>query len=600
MSAKDDVYIEPLDLRVPSASTPMTQIGLFDNVSNLSDTFGVGTVGPFPLDTIQAMDCVVGMKALPDDSVDLAIADPPYNASKGNVWKWDNSVHLPGFGGDWSKVMAEWDNMSLTEYFPFTVAWLSELKRVVRPTGSLWVHGTYHNIGIINFALQLLGIEIINEVIWYKRNSFPNLSGRRLTASHETILWAHTGKRRQYFFNYEAAKQMPCPEDALREPGKQMRTVWDIPNNKHREEIRYGKHPTQKPLRLLKRMLQLSAKRGQIVLVPFAGTGSECVAARALGLHFLGFETDPHYVDICRKRLGQSSSNLGQSSSQEAKGKTAANAMWKPREPTSIPSLVKWTGSKRSQACTIAAHMPEYRRYFEPFLGGGALLYLAGRPGSVAGDTYEPLVALWRLMQNEPMVTVDDYARQWKALQDNLPDYYYMVRDRFNKNPNPLDLNFLTRTCVNGIVRFNHKGQFNNSFHLSRRGMEPAQFAKVVDAWHQVIQGVRFVCQDYAETVAEAERNDFVYLDPPYAGNHQRYLENVALERLFSTLEELNRRQIKWALSFDGTRGCKDFSLDIPKELYRRRLLLPSGNSAVCKVLNGPVELVHESLYLNY
>ena len=109
----------------------------------------------------------------------LAIADPPYNASKGSIWKWDNSVRLPGFGGDWQKVMAQWDDMPLTEYFTFTLAWLSEVKRVVRPTGSLWVHGTYHNIGVINFALQLLEIEIINEVVWYKRNSFPNLSGRR-------------------------------------------------------------------------------------------------------------------------------------------------------------------------------------------------------------------------------------------------------------------------------------------------------------------------------------------------------------------------------------------------------------------------------------
>ena len=115
------------------------------------------------------------------------------------------------------------------------------------------MHGTYHNIGLINFAMQLLEIEIINEVIWFKRNSFPNLSGRRLTASHETVLWAHTGgaKNRKYFFNYDGAKEMACPEDGLKEAGRQMRTVWDIPNNKGREELRFGKHPTQKPIRLL-------------------------------------------------------------------------------------------------------------------------------------------------------------------------------------------------------------------------------------------------------------------------------------------------------------------------------------------------------------
>jgi len=261
--------------------------------------------GPFALDRVYNLNCIEAMKQLPDRSVDVAIADPPYNASKGNIWKWDNSVQLPGFGGNWQKIMAEWDDMPLAEYFTFTLAWLSGLKRVVRPTGSLWIHGTYHNIGIINFALQLLAIEIVNEVVWYKRNSFPNLSGRRMTASHETILWAHTGgaKNRRYCFNYEDAKAMACPEDGLKEPGKQMRTVWDIPNNKSREELRFGKHPTQKPVRLLKRMLALSAKEGDTLLVPFAGAGSDCIAAQELGLHFLAFETDAQYIKIINERL---------------------------------------------------------------------------------------------------------------------------------------------------------------------------------------------------------------------------------------------------------------------------------------------------------
>ena len=259
----------------------------------------VPAIGPYPLDTIQPLDCVEGMKALPAGGVDVAIADPPYNASKGGVWQWKNSAPLPGFGGDWSKVMARWDNLPLADYLAFTLAWLAEVRRIVRPAGSLWIHGTYHNIGLINFALQILEIEIINEVIWFKRNSFPNLSGRRLTASHETILWAHTGgKCREYAFHYQAAKEMACPEDSFKEPGKQMRTVWDIPNNKDRSELRYGKHPTQKPLRLLKRMLALSATAGHVLLAPFAGAGSECVAAAEMGLHFLGFETEAEYVEI--------------------------------------------------------------------------------------------------------------------------------------------------------------------------------------------------------------------------------------------------------------------------------------------------------------
>ena len=568
------------------------------------DDLELRAIGPFSRDTVQLKDCIDAMRQIPDHSVDLVIADPPYNASKGNVWKWDNSVRLPGFGGDWSKIMADWDAMSLGDYWTFTVAWLSEVKRVVRPTGSIWVHGTFHNIGIINFAMQMLDIEIINEVVWYKRNSFPNLSGRRLTASHETLLWAHTGgKKRHYYFDYEAAKALSLSGDTLKEPGKQLRTVWNIPNNKQRRELAHGKHPAQKPLRLLKRMLEITSKPGDILLAPFAGSGSECVAAKEMGLHFLGFETNPGYIAICRERLEDTDPGLPlpSTSNSRLKGHDRRNGTPAgPRTARSVPPLIKWTGSKRSQASTISLHMPEHQRYYEPFLGGGALLYFAGRAGSVAGDIYEPLIQLWKTIQTAPHSLVDNYAQQWTTLQKDLPEYFYEVRDRFNQEPNPFDLNFLTRTCVNGIVRFNQKGEFNNSFHLSRKGMRPERFEKVVDAWHRVIQGVTFVCQDYEETLSGASGGDLVYLDPPYAGTNMRYTSGLELERFFRQLELLNRRDVKWMLSFDGRRGNTDLSHPVPEHLYKRKLLVPSGNSAIGKVLNGPIEQVHESLYLNY
>ncbi len=169
----------------PAAPAPHLQGGIRAEYGQVGSSTEAGR---FALNMVHQADCIEAMRQLPDASVDVAIADPPYNASKGGNWKWDNSVPLPGFGGSWSKVMADWDDMSLADYFAFTLSWISEVKRVVRPTGSLWIHGTYHNIGIINFALQIASVEIINEVIWFKRNSFPNLSGRRLTASHETIL----------------------------------------------------------------------------------------------------------------------------------------------------------------------------------------------------------------------------------------------------------------------------------------------------------------------------------------------------------------------------------------------------------------------------
>lgn len=562
------------------------------------------TIGAFPTDTVQCQNCIEGMAQIPANSVDLVIADPPYNASKGNAWKWDNSVELPGFGGNWSKIMADWDNKSLSDYFAFTVAWLKEVKRIVRPTGSIWVHGTFHNNGIINFAMQLLEIEIINEVVWYKRNSFPNLSGRRLTASHETILWSHTGgKKRQYFFNYDAARELNLGAEIVKAPGKQLRTVWDIPNNKERREISHGKHPAQKPVGLIRRLLEISTRPGDIVLVPFAGSGSECVAAKESGRGFLGFENDREYYDLAQRRLQATNPTLGTVQNcqvQPPLHRHRQKSQAKQRTSRTIPVLIKWTGSKRPQAHEIRHHIPEHRRYFEPFLGGGSLLYLAGSPGAVASDIYEPLIDLWKAFQANPRLVVDNYEHQWNHLQNNLPGYFYEVRDRFNREPNPLDLNFLVRTCVNGIIRFNQKGEFNNSFHLSRKGMKPEGFAKVVQAWSPVLRDVTFECRDYEEALADAQEGDFVYLDPPYAGNNMRYTSDLDLERFFIQLEALNRRNIKWCLSFDGKRGGTDLSHPVPDDLYQRKLLIANGNSAVGKVLNGPLELVQESLYLNY
>lgn len=279
-----------------------------------------------------------------------------------------------------------------------------------------------------------------------------------------------------------------------------------------------------------------------------------------------------------------------------------------------VPSLIKWTGSKRSLAPHILRLIPPYRRYLEPFVGGGAVLYVAAVPGSIAGDIYRPLIKLWNLIQSSPDEVIENYRVQSKAVNaeldeldlknlppnERLPAYFYKVRDRFNRTNDPLDLNFIMRTCVNGIVRFNDKGEFNNSFHLSRRGMEPDRFEKVVYSWQGAITGVDFVCQDYALTLDCAEKGDFVYLDPPYAGNKQRYSDNLDLSRFLEDLEKLNTKGVKWMLSFDGRRGNRSLIHNIPKPLYKRHMLLSSGNSAVNKVLNGPVEAVEESLYLNY
>ncbi len=286
----------------------------------------------------------------------------------------------------------------------------------------------------------------------------------------------------------------------------------------------------------------------------------------------------------------------------------------RPRIANTIPSLIKWTGSKRSQAKSIAQIVPPYNRYIEPFVGGGAMLYLLGHPGAIANDIYTPLIDLWRLVRDDPKSLMSAYATEWKRLNEELdavdiasmtrgngiPKVFYEVRDRFNEAPNAIDLNFLMRTCVNGIVRFNDKGYFNNSFHLSRRGMMPARFESTVKAWQPVLQGVELSNDDYKNILSQAIANDFVYLDPPYAGTKQRYASLLEPDELFDELEKLNSRGVLWALSFDGKRGDADMTHNVPAELFKRHIYLHSGNSAVKKVLSGPVEKVEEALYLNY
>lgn len=264
-----------------------------------------------PYDYISNKDCIEGMKSLPNNCIDLIIADPPYNLSKSGNWKWDNSISLSGMGGNWNITNEKWDNMLLSDYIKFTIAWLIEAKRILKPTGSMWIFGTYHNIGAINIVCQLLDIEIINEVIWYKNNAFPNLSGRRLTASHETMLWVHSGgKKRNYYFDYEYSKNGIFPNDDLKLQGKQMRTVWSLSNNKKREELIHGKHPTQKPIKILTRIIKLSSKPNDIVLTPFSGAGSECVAAKMTGRHYIGFELEEKYCAISEERLANTKKEI--------------------------------------------------------------------------------------------------------------------------------------------------------------------------------------------------------------------------------------------------------------------------------------------------
>ena len=261
---------------------------------------------------------------------------------------------------------------------------------------------------------------------------------------------------------------------------------------------------------------------------------------------------------------------------------------------------IKWSGSKRSQTRYIVPLIPPHRTYYEPFVGGGSVLYALHPQKAVCGDICAPLIALWNRIKYYPTRLADSYESRWNRLQTEGQGVYYEIRDRFNREQDPEDFLFLTRTCVNGLTRFNAQGEFNNSFHLPRKGIQPNSLREILLDWSSHIQNVRFVCADYTVTTRNAEKGDFVYLDPPYAGTKGIYYGKLDYERFFGYLHDLNGRGVRFALSFDGKRDGYDYGIDLPHDLYKRKMQLPSGLSTFRKVQNGKNDMVYETLYLNY
>jgi modification methylase len=253
----------------------------------------MGDLGALSGDRIIEGDCLAALATLPAGAADLVFADPPYNLQlTGELHRPDNS-RVDGVGDDWDKFA------DFAEYDRFTRDWLAESRRVLKPSGALWVIGTYHNIFRIGAALQDLGFWILNDVIWRKANPMPNFRGRRFTNAHETLLWCAHSREARYTFNYEAMKAL---NDEL-----QMRSDWLIPLCGGPERLRddAGKkaHPTQKPEALLHRVLLASTRPGDVVLDPFFGTGTSGAVAKRLGRRFIGIERDPAYIALARRRI---------------------------------------------------------------------------------------------------------------------------------------------------------------------------------------------------------------------------------------------------------------------------------------------------------
>ena len=225
---------------------------------------------------------------LPAESVDLIFADPPYNLSNDGF-----TCHA---GRRVSVNKGEWDrSKGFDEDFEFHFSWIEKCRRVLKPNGTVWISGTYHSIYMCGFALQKQGWHIINEIVWFKPNASPNLSCRMFTASHETLIWAKKSKEAKHTFNYELSRKGNWNGDFIKKPGKQMRSVWSIPTPKPQEK-RYGKHPTQKPEELLKRIILLTSNPGDLILDPFCGSGTTGVVAVRYGRKFIGIDFTEKYL----------------------------------------------------------------------------------------------------------------------------------------------------------------------------------------------------------------------------------------------------------------------------------------------------------------
>ena len=245
-----------------------------------------------PLGRILDGDCVEAMRGLPDASIDLVFADPPYNLQLGGDLSRPDGSHVDAVTDHWDQFA------SFAIYDQFTKDWLTEVKRILKPNGALWVIGSYHNIFRLGAMLQDMGFWILNDIVWRKANPMPNFKGTRFTNAHETLIWASMGEKAKYTFNYRAMKTL---NDEL-----QMRSDWVLPICGGQERLKKGGtkvHPTQKPEALLYRVMLASSNPGDVVLDPFFGTGTTGAVAKRLGRQWIGCERESVYREAALERI---------------------------------------------------------------------------------------------------------------------------------------------------------------------------------------------------------------------------------------------------------------------------------------------------------
>lgn len=268
---------------------------------------------------------------------------------------------------------------------------------------------------------------------------------------------------------------------------------------------------------------------------------------------------------------------------------------------------IKWSGSKRSQAHVIVKQFPnKINTYYEPFCGGCSVVRTLIESDIkvkryVCSDCNADLINLWNAIKETPQQVSLHYSILWQILNKDddrarKREYFETVRERLNQTHSPLDFMFIMRTCTNGMPRYNAKGEFNNSFHMKRNGINPSTLAKIVKEWSEILNkyNVEFMVCDYSEITPK--EGDFVYIDPPYANSKGMYNGAFDKERMFDWMRTL---KCGYALSYDGISGTENKTYNVPSDLYSQHLYVESGKSSFKRIKGSSNDcMVYESLYL--
>jgi len=346
--------------------------------------------------------CAEVLAEMPDKSVDMIFADPPYNLQIGAEYgrgelRRPNDSKVEGVHEAWDKIG------SFADYDRFSHDWLVQARRVLKDDGALWVIGSYHNIYRLGAMLQDLGFWILNDVVWVKNNPMPNFRGRRFTNAHETLLWVGKSENTRYTFNYEAMKAM---NDDL-----QMRSDWRLPICSGQERLKKDDgqkaHPTQKPESLLYRVILSSTKPGDVVLDPFFGTGTTGAVAKRLGRHWIGIERDPDYIAVANQRITETPAAVDET----------ALALTQKREQPRIPfgSLLE-----RGLLQPGETLYDGQKRYHAQLRADGSLAAEA-HTGSIhkVGAAVQGATAcngwsFWYVERNGALVSIDDFRQEMR------------------------------------------------------------------------------------------------------------------------------------------------------------------------------------------